>query len=121
MRDEQLLLSRRCARTGTLLIAFVITVLSVVPAEIRPVMAPHYFEHFAIYFALGLSAGLSYLPRFAFGVSGSLALFCVTIEVLQIGIPGRHARIEDLALDLVASQFGFACAALCFQLRSRRS
>jgi VanZ family protein len=103
-----------------LLIAFAVAVLSIVPAEVRPVVAPHNFEHIAIYFALGLSAGLSYLPRFAVGICGSLVLFCVTIEVLQIGIPGRHARIEDLVIDLIASQFGVAFVALLFQFRKSR-
>lgn len=111
MRDEQPLVSRLLARNATVLIAITITILSVVPAKIRPVTAPHSFEHIIIYSALGLSAGLSYLPRLAIRISGSLALFCLAIEILQIGIPGRHARIEDLALDLIGSQFGLSLAA----------
>jgi VanZ family protein len=121
MRYEHLLLNRHVARKGTLLIAFAITVLSIMPAGLRPVVASHNFEHITIYLALGLSAGLSYLPRFAVYIFGALASFCIIIEVLQLGIPGRHARIEDLALDLIASQFGFALAALLCQFGRSRS
>lgn len=120
MRYEQLLLNRRLARNGTLLIAFVITILSIVPAGFRPVVASHDFEHIAIYLAFGLSAGLSYLPRFSARICAALAFFCVVIEVLQLGIPGRHARIEDLALDLIASQFGFAIAGLLAALPHKK-
>ena len=103
------------ARNATVLIAITIAILSVVPAKIRPVTTSHSFEHIIIYSALGLSAGLSYLPRPAIRISGSLALFCLAIEILQIGIPGRQARIEDLALDLIGSQLDLHSQLFLFQ------
>lgn len=105
-------MNRHLARKATVLIAFAIVVLSIIPAGLRPVVASHNFEHVAIYLALGMSAGLSYLPRFAVAICAALTCFCVITEVLQLGIPGRHARIADLATDLIASQLGFLVAIL---------
>jgi VanZ family protein len=109
---------RRLARKVMLLIAFMIIILSVVPASARPVMASHNLEHTAIYLLLGLSAGISYLPRGTVGLCGALLLFCAAIEVLQLGIPGRHARFEDFVVDLLASLIGLAFAAVVFKIES---
>lgn len=119
MRNARLHLNRRFARDGMLLIAVAITILSVAPAQVRPVLAPHKFEHIAAYLALGLLAGLSYIPRLMAAVCGSLVFFCAMIEVLQIGIPGRHARMEDFVLDLLSSQLGLGFAALHLWLERR--
>lgn len=94
---------RAIARALTSIGAVVIVVLSVVPAADRPVTgAGQSLEHLS---AFGLVAGL-----FAVGYRLPLALrllipavFCAAVEVLQIPLPSRHARISDFVVDIIAS------------------
>jgi len=85
-----------------------IVVLSVVPASERPVTGSGSLaEHFAMFalvagaFALGYELALIRLAALAL-------LFCAGIELLQIPLPTRHARLSDFAIDFVAS-----CLAIC--------
>lgn len=80
-----------------------IIILTVVPAIDRPVtgFGPR-LEHLM---AFALVAG-----AFALGYRFSLIrllllalLFCGGVELLQIPLPTRHARLRDFVLDLVAS------------------
>ena len=85
-----------------------IGILSVVPADVRPTTgAAPGFEHLA---AFGLVAGV-----FAFGYRLSLGrllllafLYCGGIELLQVPVPTRHARLSDFVIDV-----GSAWAAMC--------
>jgi hypothetical protein len=82
-----------------------IVVLSVVPADERPVTGiGQVFEHFA---AFGFVAGM-----FAIGYRFTLTrllpmalLFCGGIELLQVPLLTRHARVSDFAIDLLGSYF----------------
>lgn len=85
-----------------------IVYLSVVPAEDRPVTgAGQIFEHFTA-FAMVATA-------FAIGYRNSLIrlfllalFFCGGIELLQVPLPTRHARISDFLIDLIGSCFAIA-------------
>lgn len=97
---------------------FAIIVLSVVPANDRPVtgvgvwlfgfwIGPSWLEHFT---AFALVAGM-----FAIGYSFSLIrlvlltfVFCGSIELLQVPLPTRHARVSDFIIDFLASCFAIA-------------
>jgi hypothetical protein len=79
--------------------------LSVVPAVDRPVTgAGQWFEHFTAFapvagvFAIGYSFSLFRLLLLAF-------LFCGGIELLQVPLPTRHARVSDFVVDFVGSCF----------------
>jgi VanZ family protein len=95
-----------------------IFVLSVVPAEKRPLTGiGQGIEHFC---AFGLSAG-------AFAVAYRLppirlllmpVVFCGSIELIQLWIPSRHARLRDFVIDLVGSYFGIGVVALRSRLRT---
>src|SRR5215831_7981632 len=91
-----------------------IIVLSVVPADERPVTAAGpSFEHFAIFavtagaFALGHQLSLGRLVLVAI-------LFCGGIELLQVPLPTRHARVSDFFIDFAASCFSI-CAVVAGQ------
>lgn len=96
------------ARALTWVGALAIVVLSVVPAVDRPVTGGgQSLEHFA---AFALAAGV-----FAIGYRLSLArqlffalFFCGGVELLQIPLPTRHARMSDFVIDLVAAWFAIA-------------
>ena len=100
---------RVVARTLAWIGITAIVYLSVVPAVDRPVTGTgQWTEHFT---AFALVAG-----AFAVGYSFSLArllllalLFCAGVELLQIPIPTRHARVSDFVIDFVASCFAVGC------------
>jgi VanZ family protein len=82
--------------------AFVVSLLSMVPPALRPSTdTPHNFEHFAIFFATGLAFGLGYSRR-PFTVALMLVLFAGIVEIAQLFAPARHARLVDFIVDAVA-------------------
>ena len=86
------------ATAWTLLITIVI--LSLVPAQDRPMMMglPRLVEHFSIFFAAGLAFGVGYPQRRLFQ-SVALLAFTAAIELAQLLVPGRHARLSDFLID----------------------
>src|SRR6266480_952452 len=82
-----------------------VVILSVVPSSERPVTGTgQWFEHFAAFalvagtFAMGYRLSLMRLLLLAF-------LFCGAIELLQVPLPTRHARLSDLVIDYLGSCF----------------
>ena len=67
-------------------------------------------EHALAFVLLGLAFGLAYTSNrlltaaFAIGLTGAL-------ELLQLWMPGRHARLEDFVVDALAASIGLAAAA----------
>ena len=102
---------RRLFRIVAWLLLVAIVVLSVVPAENRPVTpAPHNFEHAAIFLAAGLAFGLGY-SRYLVQILGLIA-FSAAIELIQLLIPGRHARFSDFLVDALSVSIGVGLAFL---------
>jgi VanZ family protein len=67
-------------------------------------------EHALAFVLLGVVFGLAYTrdrPRAA----ALVIAFTGLIEVLQFLAPGRHARLEDFAVDVLAASLGLAGAA----------
>jgi hypothetical protein len=81
-----------------------IIVLSIVPADERPVTgAGHLPEHVAAFVPVAAAFAVGY-HRLSLMWRLSLAfLFCGGIELLQIPLPTRHARVTDFIIDLFAS------------------
>ena len=90
---------------------FAIIVLSVVPAVDRPVTGlGQWFEHFTAFalvggaFTIGYRLSLIRLLLLAF-------FFCGGVELLQVPLPTRHARISDLVVDFCGACFALGCVA----------
>ena len=97
---------RRTCRAIGWIIAFAIVILSVVPPSHRPMTpAPHNGEHFAIYLAVGIAFAVGYRDRLPI-VMMSLLFFCGLIEISQLFVPGRHARLSDFLIDTAAAWVG---------------
>lgn len=93
-----------------------ILVASVVPASERPSTgAPSDLEHIAIYLLTGMAFGIAYWKRLP-AVAIGLVVFSALVEAAQLWIPGRHARLSDLVIDIVASYAGVALAVLAERL-----
>jgi VanZ family protein len=88
-----------------------ITVVSVVPPGYRPVTpAPHNVEHLSPFLAAGLAFGLGY-ERHHLLQSFALVAFSAAIELIQLTIPGRHARLSDFLVDAVSACLGVGLGA----------
>jgi len=90
------------ARLAGWLLILLITVLSLVPPGLRPeTPVPHDLEHAAIFAAAGFAFGIGYYSRLK-GVAAGLIVFTAAIELVQMVVPGRHARFEDFVVDALA-------------------
>jgi VanZ family protein len=105
----------------TIVLPIAIIALSLVPAEFRPeTELPHNIEHGAIFALLGAAMVLDYRPRFWVWVALE-PVFAAVIEVLQLGAPGRHARLGDFIVDTAAVLLGSAAAVLtCSRPQTRK-
>jgi VanZ family protein len=118
--DHSRVVARALAWVGISAIIY----LSVVPAVDRPVTgAGQWIEHFAAFapvagvFAIGYSFSPVRLLLLAF-------FFCGGIELLQVPLPTRHARVSDFVVDFVVSCFaiGFVFASeKLFGVQNNRS
>jgi VanZ family protein len=107
-------------RVAAWFLLLTIIVLSVVPPDYRPVTpAPHDVEHLVIFFLTGLAFGLGYASGPLLQIVG-LAAFSAGIELLQLYIPGRHARLSDFLVNAVSVALGVGLAALMAGRHSRR-
>ena len=100
--------------------ACVITIvaLSLVSPSVRPVTgAPHNFEHAAIFAITGLMLGLGYPNRIRLQMC-ALIVFAGAIELAQLYVPGRHARVIDFVVDALTACAGVAFAAVLLRLRA---
>lgn len=68
-------------------------------------------EHTLAFVLVGLAFGLAY-PRNRLSVAGAAVVATGVLELLQLLVPGRHARMEDFIVDALAACAGFLVAAL---------
>jgi len=93
-------------------LAVAIVVLSVVPPGLRPETGlPHALEHSSIFWATGLAFGLGYDRRHGL-LAILLVLFSGTVEVAQLFVPGRHARLSDFIIDAASITVGVMMVSL---------
>ncbi len=111
-------IKHRAARIAAWSLTTAIIVLSVVPPGLRPETGtPHDLEHFVIYLATGLAFGLGYdLKRGLLAIL--LVIFSGSVEITQLFIPGRHARLSDFIVDALAMCCGVLTVSLVSRIRT---
>jgi len=88
------------------LMLLAIVVLTAVPPGLRPTtFLPHEIEHAGIFLVAGISFGMAYLGR-EWLLSIVAIAFCAAIELAQLYVPGRHARLTDFIVDAIAAVMG---------------
>ena len=103
---------RRLFQISAWLLLLAIVVLSVVPAQDRPVTpAPHGVEHLVIFLLAGLAFGLGYVRRHLAKIF-ALVAFSAAIELIQLEIPSRHARFSDFLVNALSVSIGVGLAAV---------
>ena len=104
--------SPKTARIAAWALAAAIVILSLVPPTLRPETgAPHSLEHFTIFAATGFAFGLGYKRRHDL-LAILLFIFSSAIEIAQLFVPGRHARLGDFIIDALAACIGVVMASL---------
>jgi VanZ family protein len=108
----------KVARIVAWSLAAAIIVLSIVPPAVRPeTNASHNLEHFLIYSATGFAFGWSHQRRHDF-LAVLLVLFSGGIEIAQLFMPGRHARLSDFIIDALAACVGLFMSSLIGMARA---
>jgi VanZ family protein len=109
----------KTARIAAWGLAAGIVVLSLVPPTMRPQTgASNSLEHFIIYVAIGFAFGLGYKRRHHL-LAIFLVIFSGLIEVAQLLVPGRHARLSDFITDALAACVGLVTSSLFSLARGR--
>jgi VanZ family protein len=106
-------------RSAAWLSLSVIVVLTLVPSGARPTTTlPHVVEHAAIFLAVGMLFGAAYLGHERL-LSISAVAVCATLELSQLLVPGRHARLSDFIVDAIAAIVGIFLGRMVY-LAARR-
>jgi VanZ family protein len=106
-------------RTFAWLLAAAVTFVTLGPPQYRPHSDfGQDVEHAFAFVLIGLAFGFAY-PRQRLLTVGVAVLMIAALEVLQLLAPGRHARIEDFAVDALAACAGFALVAVLTILAAR--
>jgi|SRR5262252_3659663 len=103
------------------LVLAVIILLSLVPPSARPItFFPHKIEHAGIFFVDGIAFGVAYCG-YKWVSSIGAVIFCAGLELAQLMIPGRHARLSDFFVNAAAICVGiFAGSTLTRMTRRYR-
>jgi VanZ family protein len=72
-------------------------------------------EHFLVHILLGVAFGIGYATRIWLQALG-LVVLTGAIELAQIFVPGRHARVSDFLIDAGAACFGIGLVWICKSL-----
>ena len=94
------------------LLAAAVTFATLGPASERPQASGlgHLGEHALAFVLIGTAFALAY-PRHRLLAAAISSAMAGLLELLQLLVPGRHARWEDLAVDGLAVLAGFALVA----------
>jgi hypothetical protein len=108
----------KIARISAWCLAATIVILSLVPPGLRPETgAPHSLEHLTIFVATGFAFGLGY-KRGNYLLAILLIMFSGAIEIAQLFVSGRHARLGDFIIDAIAACMGLVMASLASSVRT---
>ena len=105
----------RFSQAAAWIVIVVIILLSVVPPSLRPTTpAPHKLEHLVIFALAGLAFSLGYRLSALYQIIGMI-IFAGAIEIAQLAISGRHARMSDFAMHAIGVCVGVVVGALIFK------
>jgi VanZ family protein len=93
------------------LLATAVTFATLGPAQLRPQSnLGQDGEHALAFVLVGLAFGVAYTRNRLLTAVISVVMIGV-LEILQLWVPGRHARFEDFAVDALAACAGLALTA----------
>jgi VanZ family protein len=88
------------------------------PPQFRPTTGlRHWLEHAIFFGILGSLFSLSF-PGRALILSAAAFATTMILEILQLHVPGRHARLTDFLVDTASALVGIFCMSLISSNRS---
>jgi len=110
---------RNVGRATAWFVLAAIVILSLVPPGARPVtFMSHNVEHASIFLFDGIAFGIAYCGYERLLSIGAM-IFCASIELSQLTIPGRHARLSDFFVDTIAICVGIVTGSTLIRMRRR--
>jgi hypothetical protein len=88
------------------------------PIGMRPHLGAAHLERFGAFALLGFLFAIVYPGRIVAVLTGTVAIVA-GLELLQMLVAGRHARLADLAVKASGGVAGIACAWLVMRVRAR--
>jgi len=93
------------------ILAAAVTFATLGPPNLRPHLSVGQDGEHALAFVLvGLAFGFAY-SRQRLTASAIAVILIGVLELLQLWVPGRHARLQDFMVDALAACVGFALSA----------
>jgi VanZ family protein len=108
-------------KAASWLIIVGLVIVTIIPADERPVSGlQHDLEHFSAFSLAGLMFGLAYAGHLR-ALSLSAVAFTLALELSQIPLATRHARLEDFVIDAAGACLGIVVAHACRKLAKNRA
>ena len=102
-------------------LAAAVTFATLGPAKLRPHSDfGQNGEHAFAFVLVGIAFGLAYKRNRPLTAAVTIVMIGV-LEILQLGVPGRHARLEDFVVDALAAGAGLLLATGVEWIRARRA
>lgn len=93
------------------LLAAAVTFVTLGPQVVRPhPVLGQDGDHALAFLLVGIVFGLAY-PQRRLTVSAVAVALIGLLEIMQLWVPGRHARFEDFMVDALSACVGFALSA----------
>ncbi|MDH2406540.1 VanZ family protein [Bradyrhizobium sp. SSUT18] len=93
------------------LLAAAVTFVTLGPQVVRPhPVLGQEGDHALAFLLVGIVFGLAY-PQRRWTVSAVAVALIGLLEIMQLWVPGRHARFEDFMVDALSACVGFALSA----------
>lgn len=100
----------KAIKAASWLIILCLVIVTIVPANERPVSGlEHDWEHFIAFGLAGLTFGLAYTGHLGARFLNAI-VFTLTLELIQIPLATRHARVEDFVVDALGACLGIVVA-----------
>ncbi|WP_035664907.1 VanZ family protein [Bradyrhizobium sp. Ec3.3] len=98
-------------RLGAWLLAAAVTFVTLGPQDVRPhPVIGQQGDHALAFLLVGIAFGLAY-PQRRWTASVVAVALIGLLEMMQLWVPGRHARFEDFVVDALSACVGFALSA----------
>ena len=101
---------QKMLKSASWVIILGIMIVTVVPADERPITGlQHDIEHFLAFALAGLTFGLAYAQSTRVNLLSAF-VFTLALELSQIPLATRHARLRDFMVDATAACVGIVIA-----------